>query len=137
MNSRINFQSNKITIINSDISFTDFRPMQHNFKSNLIYTEFIWHIYTILFIFIGIFEFPKTYHLKANNFHLFFSQQFSSKPIYLCTASVEINLFLQYTEDDIYLNSRSFLWPNELEQVLELSGYRLGVVRENLEVALK
>ena len=43
----------------------------------------------------------------------------------------------QYTEDDIYLNSRTFLWPNELEQVLELSGYRLSVVRDNLEAALR
>lgn len=39
--------------------------------------------------------------------------------------------------DEIYLNSRTFLWPHELEQVLELSGARLSVVRENLEVALR
>lgn len=39
--------------------------------------------------------------------------------------------------EEIYLNSRTFLWPHELEQVLELSGARLNVVRENLEIALK
>lgn len=44
---------------------------------------------------------------------------------------------LVFTADEIYLNSRTFLWPRELEKVLELSGARLGVVRENLEIALK
>jgi dynein heavy chain len=29
------------------------------------------------------------------------------------------------------------LWPSELEKVLDLSGARLAVVRENLETALK
>lgn len=42
-----------------------------------------------------------------------------------------------HTDDEIYLNSRTFLWPNELEQVLELSSHRLNVIRENLEVALR
>lgn len=42
-----------------------------------------------------------------------------------------------FIAEEIYLNSRTFLWPHELEQVLELSGARLSVVRENLEVALK
>lgn len=42
-----------------------------------------------------------------------------------------------FAADEIYLNSRTFQWPHELEQVLELSGSRLNVVRENLEVALK
>lgn len=41
------------------------------------------------------------------------------------------------TGEEIYLNSRTFLWPHELEQVLELSSIRLSVIRENLEVALK
>lgn len=41
------------------------------------------------------------------------------------------------TEEDINLNSRLFLWPSELEKVLDLSGARLSVVRENLETALK
>lgn len=40
-------------------------------------------------------------------------------------------------EEDINLNSRLFLWPSELEKVLDLSGARLAVVRENLETALK
>lgn len=40
-------------------------------------------------------------------------------------------------EEDINLNSRLFLWPSELEKVLDLSGARLSVVRENLETALK
>lgn len=43
----------------------------------------------------------------------------------------------QFSAEEIYLNSRTFLWPHELEQVLELSAARLSVVRENLEVALK
>lgn len=42
-----------------------------------------------------------------------------------------------FAADEIYLNSRTFLWPHELEQVLALSGARLSVVRENLEVALR
>lgn len=46
-------------------------------------------------------------------------------------------LFFHHTAEEIYMNSRTFLWPHELEQVLELSGARLSVVRENLEVALK
>lgn len=41
------------------------------------------------------------------------------------------------SEEDINLNSRLFLWPSELEKVLDLSGARLAVVRENLETALK
>lgn len=41
------------------------------------------------------------------------------------------------TADDIYLNSRTFLWPGELEIVLNLSAKRLAVIRENLEIALK
>ncbi|XP_055691880.1 dynein axonemal heavy chain 3 [Lutzomyia longipalpis] len=39
--------------------------------------------------------------------------------------------------DDIHLNSRTFLWPSELEQVLDLSAARLSVVRDNLEYALR
>lgn len=35
------------------------------------------------------------------------------------------------------MNSRLFLWPSELEKVLDLSGARLAVVRENLESTLK
>lgn len=41
------------------------------------------------------------------------------------------------TADDIYLNSRTFLWPDELQIVLDLSAKRLTVIRENLEIALK
>jgi dynein heavy chain len=44
---------------------------------------------------------------------------------------------LGIAEEDINLNSRLFLWPSELEKVLDLSGARLAVVRENLETALK
>ncbi|XP_062562978.1 dynein axonemal heavy chain 3 isoform X3 [Armigeres subalbatus] len=39
--------------------------------------------------------------------------------------------------EDINLNSRLFLWPQELEKVLDLSGARLAVVRDNLETALR
>ncbi|XP_055607362.1 dynein axonemal heavy chain 3 isoform X2 [Uranotaenia lowii] len=39
--------------------------------------------------------------------------------------------------EDINLNSRTFLWPQELEKVLDLSGARLAVVRENLETAIR
>ncbi|XP_055637886.1 dynein axonemal heavy chain 3 isoform X3 [Toxorhynchites rutilus septentrionalis] len=39
--------------------------------------------------------------------------------------------------EDINLNSRLFLWPQELEKVLDLSGARLSVVRDNLETALR
>jgi dynein heavy chain, axonemal len=39
--------------------------------------------------------------------------------------------------EDIQLNTRIFLWPNELEAVLDLSGNRLIVVRESLENALR
>lgn len=46
-------------------------------------------------------------------------------------------IYYLFAAEEIYLNSRTFLWPHELEQVLELSGARLNVVRENLEVALK
>lgn len=58
-------------------------------------------------------------------------------------SCVNINIFhsiltqILFAADEIYLNSRTFLWPHELEQVLELSGARLSVVRENLEVALR
>lgn len=54
------------------------------------------------------------------------------------TSSPNSNMYcFHFTADEIYLNSRTFQWPHELEQVLELSGSRLNVVRENLEVALK
>ncbi|XP_058823709.1 dynein axonemal heavy chain 3 [Topomyia yanbarensis] len=42
-----------------------------------------------------------------------------------------------FPDEDINLNSRLFLWPQELEKVLDLSGARLSVVRENLEMALR
>lgn len=42
-----------------------------------------------------------------------------------------------FPEEDINLNSRLFLWPQELEKVLDLSGARLAVVRENLETAIR
>lgn len=35
------------------------------------------------------------------------------------------------------MNSRTFLWPKELEQVLDLSAARLNVVRDQLEVDLR
>ena len=44
---------------------------------------------------------------------------------------------MHFLEEDINLNSRLFLWPSELEKVLDLSGARLAVVRENLEQTLK
>ncbi|XP_054732574.1 dynein axonemal heavy chain 3-like [Anastrepha obliqua] len=39
--------------------------------------------------------------------------------------------------DHIHLNSRTFILPGELEEVLDLSSARLNVVRENLEIALR
>lgn len=42
-----------------------------------------------------------------------------------------------FPAEDINLNSRLFLWPQELEKVLDLSGARLAVVRDNLETALR
>lgn len=42
-----------------------------------------------------------------------------------------------FPEEDINLNSRLFLWPKELEKVLDLSGARLSVVRDNLETSLR
>ncbi|XP_037908989.1 dynein heavy chain 3, axonemal [Hermetia illucens] len=51
-----------------------------------------------------------------------------------------VSFLLRYATmeaEDIHLNSRTFLWPTELEQVLELSASRLNVVRDNLEIALR
>ncbi|CRK99186.1 CLUMA_CG012500, isoform A [Clunio marinus] len=45
--------------------------------------------------------------------------------------------YASLTQEDINLNSRLFLWPSELEKVLDLSAARLSVVRDNLETALK
>lgn len=54
------------------------------------------------------------------------------------TGSTLLNCtYRSFSAEEIYLNSRTFLWTHELELVLELSGARLSVVRENLEVALK
>lgn len=47
---------------------------------------------------------------------------------------------LSYTlldSEDITQNARTFLWPEELDQVLDLSAARLSVVREGLEDALR
>ncbi|EDV95581.1 GH15699 [Drosophila grimshawi] len=41
------------------------------------------------------------------------------------------------TSDEIHLNSRTFILPGELEEVLDLSAARLSVVRDNLEMALR
>lgn len=41
------------------------------------------------------------------------------------------------TDDEIHLNSRTFILPGELEEVLDLSAARLSVVRDNLEMALR
>ncbi|XP_062127566.1 dynein axonemal heavy chain 3 [Drosophila sulfurigaster albostrigata] len=41
------------------------------------------------------------------------------------------------TSDEIHLNSRTFILPGELEEVLDLSAARLAVVRDNLEMALR
>ncbi|TDG53310.1 hypothetical protein AWZ03_000125 [Drosophila navojoa] len=41
------------------------------------------------------------------------------------------------TSDEIHLNSRTFILPGELEEVLDLSAARLSVVRDNLEQALR
>lgn len=41
------------------------------------------------------------------------------------------------TGDEIHLNSRTFILPGELEEVLDLSAARLSVVRDNLEFALR
>jgi len=39
--------------------------------------------------------------------------------------------------DELHLNSRTFILPGELEEVLDLSAARLSVVRDNLELALR
>ncbi|XP_033238860.1 dynein heavy chain 3, axonemal [Drosophila pseudoobscura] len=41
------------------------------------------------------------------------------------------------TSDEIHLNTRTFILPGELEEVLDLSAARLAVVRDNLELALR
>ncbi|ALC43064.1 CG17150 [Drosophila busckii] len=41
------------------------------------------------------------------------------------------------TSDEIHLNTRTFILPGELEEVLDLSAARLSVVRDNLEMALR
>ncbi|XP_030372078.1 dynein heavy chain 3, axonemal [Scaptodrosophila lebanonensis] len=41
------------------------------------------------------------------------------------------------SDDDIHLNTRTFILPGELEEVLDLSAARLAVVRDNLEAALR
>lgn len=52
-------------------------------------------------------------------------------------------LFLVYArlyfhlDEDIHLNTRTFILPSELEEVLDLSAARLSVVRDNLEFALR
>lgn len=56
------------------------------------------------------------------------------------TVSERILFLLRHTildQEDIALNSRTFLWPEELDQVLDLSAARLSVVRESLEETLK
>lgn len=58
-------------------------------------------------------------------------------PFLLYSRTLLSNFRIELSAEEIYLNSRTFLWPHELEQVLELSAARLSVVRENLEVALK
>lgn len=65
------------------------------------------------------------------------THQAHSKTKLISTFNVLKFLFFFFVAEEIYLNSRTFLWPHELEQVLELSGARLNVVRENLEIALK
>uniref|UniRef100_A0A1A9WLF7 Uncharacterized protein n=1 Tax=Glossina brevipalpis TaxID=37001 RepID=A0A1A9WLF7_9MUSC len=42
-----------------------------------------------------------------------------------------------HTEAEIHLNSRTFILPGELEEVLDLSAIRLNVVRDNLETRLR
>ncbi|XP_070136648.1 dynein axonemal heavy chain 3 [Drosophila bipectinata] len=41
------------------------------------------------------------------------------------------------SSDELHLNSRTFILPGELEEVLDLSAARLAVVRDNLEMALR
>lgn len=87
--------------------------------------------------------FLLTYALLTREFNLFFffiiknhifCQKKFNFPLFFLSLCV---LFCVYIEEDINLNSRLFLWPSELEKVLDLSGARLAVVRENLETALK
>ncbi|XP_037881601.1 dynein heavy chain 3, axonemal [Glossina fuscipes] len=42
-----------------------------------------------------------------------------------------------HTEAEIHLNSRTFILPGELEEVLDLSAIRLNVIRDNLEAGLR
>ncbi|XP_035775701.1 dynein heavy chain 3, axonemal-like [Anopheles albimanus] len=57
-------------------------------------------------------------------------KQVAQRVIFLLTHAI-------LDQEDINLNSRLFLWPKELEKVLDLSGARLSVVRENLETSLR
>uniref|UniRef100_A0A1I8MKN2 AAA+ ATPase domain-containing protein n=1 Tax=Musca domestica TaxID=7370 RepID=A0A1I8MKN2_MUSDO len=43
----------------------------------------------------------------------------------------------ELTTEEIHLNTRTFVLPSELEEVLDLSAARLNVVRDNLEFALR
>jgi hypothetical protein len=43
----------------------------------------------------------------------------------------------QFTEEDIHLNSRTFLWPKDMEAVLELSQARLSHRRDMVEGVLR
>uniref|UniRef100_A0A182XBB4 AAA+ ATPase domain-containing protein n=1 Tax=Anopheles quadriannulatus TaxID=34691 RepID=A0A182XBB4_ANOQN len=57
-------------------------------------------------------------------------KQVAQRVIFLLTHAI-------LDQEDINLNSRLFLWPKELEKVLDLSGARLSVVRDNLETSLR
>jgi dynein heavy chain len=43
----------------------------------------------------------------------------------------------QFAEEDIHLNSRTFLWPKDMEAVLELSQARLSHRRDMVEGVLR
>lgn len=42
-----------------------------------------------------------------------------------------------FVDDDIHLNSRTFILPTAVEEVLDMSAARLSAVRDNLEYLLR
>ncbi|KAM7358170.1 dynein axonemal heavy chain 3-like [Cochliomyia hominivorax] len=54
----------------------------------------------------------------------------SKRVVFLLTHTI-------LTNENIHLNTRTFILPSELEEVLDLSAARLSVVRDNLEFALR
>lgn len=46
-------------------------------------------------------------------------------------------IFNYILDNDIHLNSRTFILPTAVEEVLDMSATRLNAVRDNLETSLR